>query len=188
MNRFTSWTVSIATIWILGACGAPSRCPHVVTAINEHAGDFRIEQANKLLARRYYEEIISTGDVDALPEFIALDYVEVHDGVTYELGIEGAKEHILGVRTTYPDLTVTVERQIAEGEWVASVVTARGTHHGVWLNMTPTNRPVTITAVNVDRVVNGRIVQHSGAANLLGPLLEVGAIKVAQPVVDAAGE
>ena len=37
-------------------------------------------------------------------------------------------------------------------------------------------------AVNIDRVVNGRIVEHGGAANLLEPLLEIGAIRIADPV------
>lgn len=38
----------------------------------------------------------------------------------------------------------------------------------------PTGRQVVYTGVNMDRVVNGRIVEHGGAANLLGPLLELG--------------
>jgi hypothetical protein len=44
--------------------------------------------------------------------------------------------------------------------------------------MKPTGKRVEITGVNVDRVVDGRIVEHGGAANLLGPLLEIGAIRV----------
>jgi predicted ester cyclase len=98
------------------------------------------------------------------------------------MGVEGAKQHVLGGRQTYPDLHLTVERQIAEGEWVVSCVTARGTHRGVWLGMRPTGKVVEITLVNVDRVVDGRIVEHGGAANLLEPLLEIGAIKIADPV------
>jgi hypothetical protein len=40
---------------------------------------------------------------------------------------------------------------------------------------------VTFTGVNVDRVVGGRIVEHGGAANLLGLLLEIGAVQVVGP-------
>jgi predicted ester cyclase len=90
----------------------------------------------------------------------------------------GAKAHIVGVRQTFPDLHITIEQQIAEGEWVVPRITAIGTHKGSWIGMKPTNRPVVITGVNVDRVVDGRIVEHGGAANMLGPLLEIGAIKV----------
>ncbi len=59
----------------------------------------------------------------------------------------------------------------------------RGTHRGEWLGISPTGLPVEVSAVNVDRIVDGRIVEHGGAANLLGPLLEIGAIQV---VADAA--
>jgi predicted ester cyclase len=86
--------------------------------------------------------------------------------------------HIHGVRQTYPDLVVTIERQIAEDDWVVTQVTARGTHQGVWLGIKPTDRPVVITGVNVDKVVDGRIVEHGGAANTLESLLEIGAVRV----------
>lgn len=136
-------------------------------------------QANKELVRRYYEAIVSTGAVEELAEFIAPDYVEVHDGVRHRIGLEGARDHILGVRRTYPDLELRVEQQIAEGEWVVSRVTMEGTHAGEWLGIPPTGRRLTVTAVNIDRVVDDRIVEHGGAANLLGPLLAAGAVRPA---------
>ena len=137
-------------------------------------------ETNKMLVRRYYEEIVSTGAVDEVDNYIGLDYVEVHDGQRYELGTEGAREHIRGVRRTYPDIKLTVEQQIAEGEWVASLVTMRGTQLGEWAGIRPTGKPLVVTAVNIDRIVEGRIVEHGGAANLLGPLLEAGAIEPAR--------
>jgi len=138
--------------------------------------------ANKTLVRRYYEEVVSTGNLDRLADFIAPEYVEVYANVRHDVGLAGAAEHVRGVRRTYPDLRLTVEQQIAEGEWVVTRITARGTHAGVWLGMTPTGKRVEMTAVNIDRVVNGRIVEHGGAADLLLPLLEIGAVRVAQPV------
>lgn len=139
-------------------------------------------QENKALMRRYYEEVVSTGDVDRVADFVSPDYAEVYRDARYPVGIEGARNHLLGVRSTYPDLEITVERQIAEGDWVVSVITARGTHEGPWLGMRPTGKKLVMTGVNVDRVVDGRIVEHGGAANLLEPLLESGAIRIADPV------
>jgi predicted ester cyclase len=133
---------------------------------------------NKSFVRRYYEEVVNTGDVELIESFIFPVYTEIHDGKSHANGIEGAKEHILGVRQTYPDLHITIERQIAEGDWVVSCITARGTHKGLWLGIKPTGKPVAFTSVNVDRVINGRIVEHVGGASMLGPLLEIGAIKV----------
>jgi predicted ester cyclase len=133
---------------------------------------------NKLLVRRYYQEIVNTGSTEKVENFISPEYTEVHDGKKHTIGLEGAKAHITGVRKTYPDLYISIEKQIAEGEWVVTCITARGTHKGSWLGIKPTGKPVAFTGVNVDRVVDGRIVEHGGAANMLMPLLEIGAIKV----------
>ena len=60
-------------------------------------------------------------------------------------------------------------------------VTGRGTHLGAWLGMGPTGQTVEIIGVNIDRVVNDRIVEHGGVADLLGPLLAMGAIQWLAP-------
>ena len=136
---------------------------------------------NKLVVRRYIEEVVNTGNVDRIAEFISAEYVEAYRGVRSPVGLGGAREHVLGVRQTYPDLHLTIDRQIAEGEWVVTQVTAKGTHMGSWLGMRPTGKAVEIAAVNVDRVVGGRIVEHGGAANSLEALLEIGAVRVVGP-------
>lgn len=140
---------------------------------------FSLDQ-NKLLVRRYYDEVVNTGDVDRIPEFVASDFVEIYNGARNECGIEGAKAHIQEVRSTFADLQLTVEQQIAEGEWVVSQVTACGVHTGNWMEMTPTGKVVEISVVNVDRIVNGKITEHGGAANMLESLLQIGAVKVVE--------
>jgi predicted ester cyclase len=143
---------------------------------------------NKLVVRRYIEEIVSTGNVDRISEFISPDYVEVYRGTRHPIGLEGARKHVLGVRQTYPDLHLTIDRQVAEGDWVVTQVTARGTHRGTWLGMKPTGKAVEITAVDVDRVVGGRIVEHGGAANSLEALLDIGAVRVVGPETESDAE
>ena len=133
---------------------------------------------NKEVIRRYLEEVVNTGNVDKIEKFISPDYIELYQGKRYPLGLKGAIDHVLGVRQTYPDLKVTVNQQIAEGEWVATSIVARGTHLGVWLGIKPTGQVLAFTGVNIDRVVDGKIVEHGGAAIMLEPLLEAGAIRV----------
>ena len=134
---------------------------------------------NKTLVRRYYEEVVAVRDVGRLTEFVAPDYVEIFDNVRYPCGLDGAKAHIEGGHETYSALSLTVDRQIAEDDWVVTQVTVRGTHSGGnWLGIKPTGKTIEFTCVNVDRVRDGRIVEHGGAANMLGPLLRIGAVKV----------
>jgi predicted ester cyclase len=133
---------------------------------------------NKFIVREYIEKIVNTGNIEHISDFISSDYVEVFQNQSYRLGIEGAIRHIIGVRETYPDLTMTIEKQIAEGDWVVTCYTMTGTHLGVWMDIRPTRKKIITTGVNVDRVVNGKIIEHSGAANLFNSLLDIEAIKL----------
>jgi predicted ester cyclase len=139
---------------------------------------------NKSLVRRFIVEVVNTGEVDRVAEFVSPDCVETDGKTRVVTGVDGMADHIRGVRATYRDLQLTVERQIAEDDWVVTQITARGTHEGEWLGIRPTGRQLTFTGVNVDKVVGGRIVEHGGAANMLEPLLEAGALR---PVGDVEG-
>src|SRR5712691_1661674 len=85
------------------------------------------ESENKLLIRRFIEEVINTGNVSRLSEFVALDFREQDDPSGRIAGIEGCRQHIVAVRTTYPDLNLAIEDQIAEGDLVATRVVMTGT-------------------------------------------------------------
>ncbi len=133
---------------------------------------------NKQIVRRYIEEVVNTGNVELIDNFISEDYVEIYDGKRYLLGIVGAKEHIKGVRQTYNNLHIEIDLQIGENDYVATSITATGIHTGKWMDIKPTGKPVLFTGVNVDKVINGKIVEHGGAANLFTTLLDIGAIKI----------
>ena len=75
---------------------------------------------NGEIVKKYIEEIINTGNTEGIAEFIDENYVEEYNEQRYEIGIQGAKEHVLGVRKTYPDLELKVKQQICEGDWVVS--------------------------------------------------------------------
>ncbi len=135
-------------------------------------------EANKLVVRRFLEEVVNTGRVELLPEFVSPDCRESNDPTGQAVGLESMRAHVLGVRQTYADLHITVEQQVAEGDWVATRITARGIHQDAWMGMRPTGKAVVITGVNLDRVVGGRIVEHGGAANLFEALLAIDAIRI----------
>ena len=98
---------------------------------------------NKEIIRRFVEEIENTGDVSNIQEFIAEDYTEVYEGVPHRIGIQGAIDHVLGVRRVYPDLKLTIENQISENEWVVTTYSVTGTFENEWFGMKPTGKPIT---------------------------------------------
>lgn len=133
---------------------------------------------NKTIVKDYIDKVINKGNVEMIPHFISSDYVEIHKNKKYAIGIQGAKEHIAGVRNTYPDLNLSIDLQIEEGEWVATCYTMRGTHTGLWMDIKPTGKRIEVTGVNINRVIGNKIVEHGGAANMFEGLLEIGAIKL----------
>jgi predicted ester cyclase len=131
---------------------------------------------NKTIIRQYVERIENTGDVSNIGEFISQDYTEVYEGERYPIGIQGAIDHVLGVRRVFPDLKLTIENQISEGEWVVTTYSVTGTFKDEWFGMKPTGKRITFTGVNVDRIKDGKIIEHGGAVNLFEPLLKAGVI------------
>ena len=81
-------------------------------------------EKNKSVVRRLLERVVNTGDVELLSDLIAPDCVETDGKVRIVSGVSGMVEHVRGVRSVYPDLHITIQRQIAEGEWVATAIVA----------------------------------------------------------------
>ncbi len=133
------------------------------------------EAHNKTLARRFLDEVVNTGDVNRLPDFLASDFREKHTNLR---GIEAARQHLLTFHHCYPDLTVTVDGQVAEDDIVVTWFTMRGTHRGEWGGIKPTKKVLTLHGVNIQRFRDGRIVEQWGGANTLEALLEIGAIRL----------
>jgi len=131
---------------------------------------------NKKIISRYIDEVENTGDISNIHEFIDEKYVEIYEGEPYEIGIKGAIDHVLGVRRVFPDLKLTIKNQISEDDWVVTVYSVTGTFKDKWFNMKPTGEPITFTGVNVDRIKDGKIIEHGGAANLFEPLFNAGVI------------
>lgn len=76
----------------------------------------------------------------------------------------------------FPDFRMTVERQIAEGDEVATFATCRGTHLGEFLGIPPTGKEVSFQSMNLDHVVDGKVVQHNGEAGWFSVFLNLGAL------------
>jgi len=134
------------------------------------------ESLNKNIIRRFVDEVENTGNVSSIREFISEDYTEIYEGQSFPIGIQGAIDHVLGVRHVFPDLRITIKNQISEGEWVATVYSVTGTFINEWFNMKPTGKQITFTGVNVDRIKDGKIIEHGGAVNMFEPLLNEGVI------------
>ena len=129
--------------------------------------------------KHFYEHVTSNNLIDEISEYIA-EYCIVRIGdKIFPVGIEGMKQHMIEVRKTYPDLKMTIIRQYNDGDTVISEFIMEGTHLGEWLGMKPTGKKLRMTGVDIDRLVDGKIVEHGGAVNTFEALFEEGIIKPA---------
>ena len=125
----------------------------------------------------FYEVVTSHGLVNEIEEYVSADCTTRVGEKTFYAGVEGMREHMVGVRHTYPDLKMVIIRQSRDGDYIISEFIAEGTHKGEWLGMKPTGKKLTFTGVDIDRVVDGKIVEHGGAMNTFETLFEEGIIK-----------
>jgi steroid delta-isomerase-like uncharacterized protein len=115
-------------------------------------------EGNKSLIRRWLDEVFTRGDLDAAGELFTSNYA-LHDPSFPQdvYGPEGIKRYVAAYRVAFPDLEVTVEDQLAEEAKVVTRWTARGTHAGEFLGLAPTGDEVTVSGIEFDHIVGGRI-------------------------------
>ena len=116
-------------------------------------------EENKALVRCYFEEVLSKGNVDAVDEFMAPNYVDHSIPSGLPPGTEGLKQATTTYRTAFPDLKATLDDIFAESDRVAYRWSVSGTHLGEWLGIPPTGNHVTATGITHFRIAGGKVVE-----------------------------
>lgn len=124
----------------------------------------------------FYETIISENQIERMAEFISPDCCVKVGEKLIPVGIEGMKEHIKATKQTYPDYRMKIIKQFCDGDYVISEFIMEGTHKGEWIGIKPTGKRLVFTGIDIDKVINGLIVEHGGAVNTFETLFEVGMI------------
>lgn len=134
-----------------------------------------MSQQNKALARRFFEEMLTQGKLEISNEIFVQDFV-FHTPFGELEGPTGSKQFASMLRTGFPDLRVTIEDQIAEGDKVMTRWTARGTHSGEFQGVSPTGNQIAITGIVASRIANNKIVEQWGNPDLFGLMRQIGAV------------
>ena len=133
-------------------------------------------EENKDLARRWFEEGFTQGNLDVADELFAADYVNHNALPGQGTGPAGTKHNVIMLRSAFPDLETNVEDQIAEGDKVATRWTLSGTHHGELMGAAPTGNRVTVTGIIIFRVAGGKAVEGWLNWDTLSLMQQIGAI------------
>jgi len=141
-------------------------------------------EKNARSSKRIIEEIFGAGNYELAHELIGADAVG-HDPAQPQpiMGPEGVAESARGYRDAFPDLTLTVNQQVADGGYVATRWTAKGTHKGDLFGIAPTGKQTTVTGITIDRWADGKVAESWTNWDTLGLLQQLGAVPAAMQTV-----
>ena len=136
-------------------------------------------EENKAIVRRINDEVWSEGHLDVIDELIADDFVATVVGAPEQIrGPQGFREFVVMYRTAFPDLRITVDEQVAEGETIVTRWTATGTNEGELMGIPATGKQATTAGININRISGGKLVEGWGLFDQLGLLQQIGAVPV----------
>ena len=129
----------------------------------------------RTIHRRIFEEGFNQHNMDLVADLISPDYVN-YDLPAPAPGREGFKQVMAMFFTAFPDMRVTLERALVEGDAVASRGVITGTHQGPFQGIPPTGKQVTVKYMDMWRFAGGQAVENWVQLDMLGLLQQLGAI------------
>ena len=127
---------------------------------------FTTEQ-NKQLVIRFNKEYIEQGNRKSFEELVAEDVVNHSAPPGSSKGPDGMIHFLQNVlRTGFPDLSVEILDQVAEGDLVTTRKAIHATHSGDFMGIPPTGKKVIINVIDMIRLRQGKYVEHWGMSNL----------------------
>jgi steroid delta-isomerase-like uncharacterized protein len=129
---------------------------------------------NEAIARRALDAF-NTGDLSIVDAIVA-DGSVGHDPAnpSDSSGPDGAKQVIEMYRGAFPDLHMTVEDQVSDGDLVVSRWSSSGTNSGELAGMPATGRSTSVTGITIDKIADGKIVESWTQWDNLGLMQQLG--------------
>ncbi len=145
-------------------------------------------EENKAIVRSIFEDGLNKGEVDKITELTATDFFD-HD-IHVETGMPGGpedlREALVAIRRGFPDIDVTIEDIIAEGDKVVVRNTWRGTHQGEFNGIPATGRRIEIGGIVIWRIENGKISERWATIDTLSLLQQLGVIPTPEQSEEAS--
>jgi predicted ester cyclase len=134
-------------------------------------------EKNKAAYRRVFDEAYNKGNVNAMDELYAADFVLHQPPLPDIKGLETYKGAIAYAHSVFPDLQCTIEEMVSEEDTVAVRWKYEGTHKGgKWLGIAPTGTQVAVMGCFVSHWLGGKIVEEWYYGDLLGAYHQLGAM------------
>jgi predicted ester cyclase/ketosteroid isomerase-like protein len=134
-------------------------------------------EEHRALFSRWFEELWNKKNYNITKELVAPEFV-AHGagGQDIKQGPDGVAGMVKIWHQAFPDGHMTMDDIVTEGELSTIRMTFRGTQTGEFYGVPASNKPVEVTSIGIDRVVNGMISEGWGELNMLGMMQQMGAI------------
>ena len=132
-------------------------------------------EENKALIRRFLDEGYNKRNLTIADELLSPNLVISFFGSVLK-GPEGWKKLANVFLTAFPDIYVTIEETIAEGDKVVANWSCSGTHKGPLRGIAPTGKEVTWKGIAIYRIADNKIVEAEGLNDALSIMQQIGAI------------
>ena len=132
-------------------------------------------EEHKALVRRVFERGINERDDAALEEALAKDYVN-HDMPAPSRGWEGFRQVIGMFRAGFPDMRVTLEDVLADGDKVTTRGFFTGTHEGDFMGVPASGASIRVSYIDIWRIANGKAVENWVRLDMLSLMQQIGAV------------
>jgi steroid delta-isomerase-like uncharacterized protein len=137
------------------------------------------ETSNKATFRRFHDAA-NTGDAElisrTIDEIVDPDVLIRTPLPVEATGAQALKEVFARLLRGFPDLHITVEDLIEEGDKVVGRNSVTGTHQGEYMGLPPTGKSVTYDEIFILRFVNGRIAETWGVVDVFSQLKQLGVV------------
>ena len=132
-------------------------------------------EANKALVRRFFEAF-NAGDLDGTAAVFAPNAVVHNSGAPDPLNLEGFRQLAAVFLAAFPGGEHSIDDMIGEGDKVVTRITYRGTHTGDLMGIPPTGKHVAVSAMTIDQIADGKIVETWRLFDQLSMMQQLGVI------------
>lgn len=129
---------------------------------------------NKMLAKRFYDEVLNGRKMDVADEILDLHYVD-HSAAAP--GLENFKTYLAMITKVFPDINVTVEDMFADEHKVAVRLTIRGTQSDSFRGFPARGGQATWSGMDVIHISNSKIVERWSERDFLDMLVQLGHVQ-----------
>ena len=145
-----------------------------------------VEQ-NKTIVRRVFDEVWGKGQVALLSQLYTTDVCDHLALPGQPRGVEGQRWFVEMMRKAIPDMHITLDRVVGEGDFVTDYWTCTGTHKGEMMGMPATNKKFTISGSSMSRFSGGKISEIWALGDMLGMLQQLGLAPIPKGMPQEAG-